>query len=197
MKKLSVKEEYDLLKSVLDKEHSFIHNGSSRAVFLLPDSRVLKVAMDKQGRRQNANEVYVYGKEGNQSLAEIYAYGNFIVVMELVDEHSMEYCQDIYYECEELKYTDKEYLEVVDAIELLEEYNGSTDDNFQMGTSRNTGRIVAFDYGYSKEYNHGEIVSGTFADTVDYNGPEYIIENTMSRLQKLLDRNAKMCYNKV
>jgi hypothetical protein len=197
MKKLSIKEEYDLLKSVLDKEHSFIHNGSSRAVFLLPDSRVLKVAMDKQGRRQNANEVYVYGKEGNQSLAEIYAYGNFIVVMELVDEHSMEYCQDIYYECEELKYTDKEYLEVLNAITLLEEYNGSTDDNFQMGTSRNTGRIVAFDYGYSKEYNHGEIVSGTLADTVDYNGPEYIIENTMSRLQKLLDRNAKMCYNKL
>ena len=197
MKKLSVKEEYDLLKSVLDKEHSFIHNGSSRAVFLLPDSRVLKVAMDKQGRRQNANEVYVYGKEGNQSLAEIYAYGNFVVVMEMVNENSMEYYQDIYYECSEFEYTEKEYLEVLNAITLLEEYNGSTDDNFQMGTSRNTGRIVAFDYGYSKEYNHGEIVSGTLADTVDYNGPEYIIENTMSRLQKLLDRNAKMCYNKV
>jgi len=197
MRELTIKEEYDLLKEVFENSYTFIHNGSSRAVFLLPDNRVIKIAMDKQGRRQNQNEVYLFEKEGSAFLAEIFSYGRFVVVMEEVFEEYMEHMMDIYNESDEIEYSQAEYNQVVDIINLLEEYNGSTDDNFQIGTSKITGKFVSFDYGYSKEYDHKDIVSNSLCDTVDDNGPDYVVEKAMARLKKLLDRSEKICYNKV
>jgi hypothetical protein len=147
----------------------FINNGSSRAVFGYTNDLVVKIAIDKQGQRQNANEINAFRYYGSYApLAKITAYGKNIVVMERVD--ALEYGEveaivnDEYYEDEDENgevyevYGDGEFNEKVkDVVYELERINGETDDNFQIGYNSN-GNIVAYDYGYNSG-GYGELVS--------------------------------------
>ena len=197
MRELTIEEEFELLENTMSKGAKYIHNGSSRVVFQLPNNRVLKVAIDRQGRTQNKNEWFLFKTQGRKHLAEIYAYGRFSLIMEQVDEYGMDYMIDVFNGEYEEDFTPEQHQELQSVIDLLEEYNGETDDNFQLGTSLIDYRLVAYDYGFSLGFERYQIVSRTLADAVDDHGPDYVLENALTKLQKLLDRNAKMCYNKV
>jgi len=193
MTELTIKEEYELLKELINEGVNFIHNGSSRAVFDLDKERVIKIAMDKQGRRQNKNEIDLFRKAGNTYLAEIYSYGTFIIVMEKVDEECMEICMDIYCGNDEyLDYTDKEKDQVVEVVDFLKYHAGETNDNFQLGRSCTRDRFVSFDYGYNTDYENSQIVSDNLADYVDYKGPHLLLQRTTRMLKILLDKSTKV-----
>jgi hypothetical protein len=193
MKQLTIKEEYQLLEELISEGVDFIHNGSSRAVYEFDTNRVIKVAMDRQGRRQNKNEIDLFRSAGNDYLAEIYAYGAFVIVMEKVDEECMETCMDIYFDNDEyVEYTDKERDQVMEVVDFLNDHVGETDDNFQLGKSFTRGKFVSYDYGYNTEYHNSEIVSGNLSNYVDYKGPDSLLQRTARMLKILLDRSVKV-----
>lgn len=184
MKELTIREEYDLLQELSVEEGNFIHNGSSRAVYRLDENRVLKVAMDRQGRQQNTNEINLFRAHGNQHLAEIFAYGKFTVVMEIVDEQDME---DMIFE-----YQDFDNQEVAEVIDFLELSHGSTDDNFQLGYSRTRNKLVCYDYGYHTDYENSQLVSGKLHRQLARLGEDGLLQKTSRMLKLLLDKSAKI-----
>lgn len=184
MKELTIREEYDLLQELSVEEGNFIHNGSSRAVYLLDKNRVLKVAMDRQGRQQNTNEINLFRAHGNQHLAEIFAYGKFVVVMEMVDEQDID---EMVFE-----YEDADNQEVVDVIDFLERSHGSTDDNFQLGYSTTRNKLVCFDYGYHTDYENSQLVSHRLYSQLAKLGEDGLLQRTSRMLKLLLDKSAKI-----
>jgi hypothetical protein len=206
MKELTLSEELDLVKKVIDEELDFFDNGSSRVVFDLGDNKVLKIAMDKQGRLQNQVEVETFMDMGNSHLAEIFSYGLFINVMEYVEVECAEVIEDVYnenlsdeeyYEDYVIEYSDQ--VQIRHTIDNLCERYGWTDDNFQLGKtiSRKENKYVSYDYGYDTNYHRHQIVSNTLTDTMFEKGEYYILERTYKKLKRLLDFSAKKLYNKV
>jgi hypothetical protein len=160
MKRLTKTEERAILNDLMISGN-FIANGSSRAVFDFNDNLVIKIAIDRPGQRQNANEIQAYKIYGKDSpLAKIVSYGKNIIVMEKVNPLDYDEVEGIisgyyrddydYNEDEEYEepYPDGEFIEAVrNTVRALERINGETDDNFQIGYDSN-GRLVAYDYGY-------------------------------------------------
>jgi len=192
MRELTIKEEYELLQELIRDDVDFINNGSSRAVFEFDTNRIVKVAMDKQGRRQNKNEIELFRAAGNDYLAEIYAYGRFIIVMEQVEAECMEDMLDVYYENDFFNYKDKEIERVSEVINFLSEHTGETDDNFQLGWSLKRNLLVSYDYGYNTEYRNKDLVSDRLSNFVFMEGPDSILQRNSKKLKKLLDKSVKI-----
>lgn len=158
MIKLTIDQEIEILENL----GSYIANGSSRVVYDYDNDYIVKVALDKKGQYQNNVEVKNYRNYGDTYLARIQSYGKYIVVMERVDE--LDYCtvEDIWEAGDYDEFVDwntdqngNYYYEGVDedlfykvqkTVDALEQWNGRTEDNYQIGTVG--GRIVAFDYGF-------------------------------------------------
>ena len=83
MKRLTKFEEKQILLKAYN-EGNFLGNGSSRAVYSLGDGYCVKVAIDRKGQFQNHIEVDTYATYGRKNLAEVKAFGKYIVVMEEV-----------------------------------------------------------------------------------------------------------------
>lgn len=83
--RLNIEEEYDIIKYV-HEYGEYIGAGSSRAVFGLDryPEFVVKIAIDKEGRQQNDTELRTFFNT-NYGLADIYATGFSIIIMERVE----------------------------------------------------------------------------------------------------------------
>ena len=101
IKRLTKKEEQEIISKYI-KDENYLDAGSSRAVYMLDwmeetkvdsleetkvvwleETKVVKIALSDEGRMQNKNEVEYYKEHGHTGhFAKIYAYGEFVVVME-------------------------------------------------------------------------------------------------------------------
>ena len=191
MKRLTKTEEQQIIYSIMDRDE-FLGNGSSRAVFGYTDSLVVKIAIDKQGQRQNANEINVYRDYGSSlPIAEITAYGKNIVVMERInplDTYEVEsvFNDEPYEETDDDDETYESYRDgdYVDAIKQtvfdLEGINGETSDNYQIGYNSN-GKIVAYDYGYYTG-GSGDLVSRNLEGFLGNTSERFFLEFLATRL---------------
>lgn len=85
IRKLTKSEEQEIIDKYI-KNENYIDAGSSRAVFHGEEGQVIKVALDEGGRTQNKHELEFYAEHGdNGYFGKIYAYGEFVIVMEYVD----------------------------------------------------------------------------------------------------------------
>ena len=86
IKRLTKEEERAIIDKYI-KDENYLDAGSSRAVYLEDwGAEVVKIALSDEGRMQNKNEVEYYKEHGHTGyFADIYAYGEFVVVMEYVD----------------------------------------------------------------------------------------------------------------
>jgi len=117
---LTIEEERNILKSIINNEYEYIGQGASRFVYALPWEKaqelgfdtyydyVIKVAFGIAGFHQMKNEVSFYldflsqGRE--HILAHIEAYGHFIEIMERVRVGLTYDVQDIYTDVFEYEY---------------------------------------------------------------------------------------------
>ena len=119
IKRLTKEEERAIIDKYI-KDENYLDAGSSRAVYLEDyGAEVVKIALSDEGRMQNKNEVEYYKEHGHTGhFAEIYAYGEFVVIMEYVDVedgHLMEMFWDYYEKEEKLELDDlfyEEHLEI-------------------------------------------------------------------------------------
>lgn len=81
MIRLSKQEELNILYAL--NPDNFFDEGSSRKVFKFND-KLVKLAVDEGGRLQNKNELYV-AQNHPELVANIYAYGDLILVVEPLD----------------------------------------------------------------------------------------------------------------
>ena len=170
----------------------FEDNGSSRAVIQFEwdcETYVVKFAGDMQGRRQNQIEMNLWENAGHEGfLAAIrYAYKDMFIICDYVDVLPFE-VGEVAYECEptywwskmveygytyyfnleeDASITDIEELheEIYNTVARLEDYQGETNDNYQIGIGGNEFNnqttkysIVAYDYGYSTDVERCEQV---------------------------------------
>lgn len=147
------RDEAFLLKLIF-LEGEFLGRGSSRAVFRIADGIVAKVAIDDQGRFQNETELKTFIDLEGEGLAKFYVYSRSIVIMEEVEVLDDDLLQLAFESFESEKYFDElgineeGYDEIVQVVETLNDYFGYTADNYQIGRSIETGRLVAYDYGF-------------------------------------------------
>ena len=165
-KHLTLEQETKLLY-IIAESYDYLDNGASRAVFSvsnenfnrcgikLPNDKryIVKVAIGTGGINQNYFEVHNYINYGEVCpLAAIYYYGKYVEIMEYVDvipeatnfddddEEFFEYMKDNGYSASEAE-------EIIDAIRSLEDINGYTLDNTQVGFNSNNN-VVSYDYGF-------------------------------------------------
>lgn len=170
--KLTTKQESNLL-DLLIKKYNFYANGASRVIFIVTgedlkscdidvppypnksqEGYVVKVAIGIGGINQNYYEVNHFIDYGHiLPLADIFYYGRYVEIMERVevipealvyDEDYQDFCK---YMMEATDYDNSTIDEMFNVIESLEEINGYTIDNAQIGFDC-YGDIVAYDYGY-------------------------------------------------
>jgi hypothetical protein len=154
---LTQEEELAILNSLT--EDDMINNGTSRNVYRFRKDFVVKVAMSTGGTNQNKIERGYYEEHGDSGyFAELYACGKMINIMERLSE-----C--CYFEEDELGCYDEEdecYSRYQEILNVIENVNELTDyyggDNGQVGFSRNDDCYKVYDYGYSMDYDRGEIV---------------------------------------
>jgi hypothetical protein len=151
MFKLTEAEEITFLKDIIDNFSNEIGIGSSRQVFEFMSDKVIKVAADTGGINQNKREIELFRKYGRKYLAEIYAYGEYIIIMEKVETvcadeiiigYEYEYAENLSELLDE-----REYNKIISTYNFLTNVNGCTSDNYQLGIREN-GDYVAYDYGY-------------------------------------------------
>lgn len=193
---MSMLEEVEYLKRA-DSFYDFLGNGSSRVVFSIGDGKCIKVASDIRGQYQNHVEIELFKKYGGDYLAEIYAYGKYIVVMEEVepidsDAEDMLHCsfeESIDEVANTMGYDKSIINKAIDTYNFLCEVLGETSDNFQIGL-RDDSCPVAYDYGFE---------SGSFdlsvSDGIDIfiNSPfesnflSIVIKRLMGRNKKIME----------
>ena len=178
-----------------------IDSGSSRAVFYcqpyvleylgIETDRecVIKLAIGHGGLNQHQTEVEMWLESGgnNQHLAEIFAAGQFVSIMEKVDIRDYSDLADslddydinesviryLDYQCDINEEDDKEIFDneykevckVAETIAFLASYNGCTSDNGQIGKTED-GRYVAYDYGFIAGNGCDTQCSGALVDNV-------------------------------
>ena len=111
MKRLTKIEEKQIILKAYEV-NQYLGKGSSRAVYSLGDGTCVKIASDVRGQFQNKTEIESFREHGSERLAEIVAYGKFVVVMEQVEAfenleeivYDFEYAEDNHYEEEEEHY---------------------------------------------------------------------------------------------
>lgn len=177
---------------------------------------VIKIGLDDGGHNQNVLECSVYERFGDSGkLAEIYArYGNVFLVCEKVEVISCDFAETVLEWGEDADAdvtlweedgervvplwehinfsSEKECQTLIDKMRdvycLLEDIQGCTSDNEQLGINEN-GDVVAYDYGYDTEFHYNVLVgriykylrddavkSEVFNQVADYDGPETIAE---------------------
>ena len=145
-----------------------IGHGASRFVFPIDTKQlidagleldinkryVVKVAIGIAGINQNNVESTVFRYNGSEYLAEIPYIGHYVEIMEYVEplpdsvrNWADEYYFEDFYENVEDDLTKSEASRCFDVIQELNNINGCTSDNGQLGYNDN-GDIVAYDYGY-------------------------------------------------
>lgn len=145
-----------------------IGHGASRFVFPIDTKQlieagleldinkryVVKVAIGIAGINQNNVESTVFRYNGSEYLAEIPYIGHYVEIMEYVEplpdsvrNWADEYYFEDFYEQVADDLTKSEASRCFDVIQELNNINGCTNDNGQLGYNDN-GDIVAYDYGY-------------------------------------------------
>ena len=180
-KHLTLEQETKLLYKIAEK-YDYLDNGASRAVFnmdnenfdkcgiKLPSDKkyVVKVAIGTGGINQNYFEVHNYINFGEDYLlAAIYYYGKYVEIMEYVDvipeATNFEYDDEEFFEyMQDNGYSASEAQEMINTITSLEDINGDTLDNTQVGFNSN-GNVVSYDYGFVAD--SGKIL---VSDLTDY-----------------------------
>lgn len=185
---LTPDQEYQILMNILDDKYPFIDNGSSRAVYEFDNGIILKLALDDGGKTQNDKEIELYWQLGGEYLADIYAYGDSIILMEEVDIYYKNlrdwYIDDLdFWGDDEHEFTEEEIDNIHNTISVIEDYLGGTADNDQIGYSYKKGKFVSYDYGFEVENKQNSI--GSMHDYV-YDD-EYFEEAINIRLDYLLE----------
>lgn len=184
MLKLNTTQEIRIVQKILQTD-SFIDAGSSRAVFSLSKTKVVKIAIDKEGIQQNLNEIKTFDVFGDDKLARIYAYGEYIIVMERVehgfDSEDLEYCDEDY------DLTEDDIEEIYKIAGFLDSKIGETIDNQQIGFSVERQKWVCYDYGLNlKDHCVSECVSTGLDYYLYKNGtnsvPNLILKNLATKL---------------
>lgn len=177
---LTLKQEREIIEYLQSHmDDLFIASGSSRAVFSiddvivsmlelygvnLPTAAVIKMSLGLGGYRQSCREFDMFYdmRNAEKYLANIYARGSVLTIMESVDV-DWDFLE--FYDCYYLEV--KEYMEIFDddedsdeyrqnyeiysaaaeTMNALENYLGTTSDNAQVGRAED-GRFVAYDYGF-------------------------------------------------
>lgn len=156
----------------------FIASGSSRAVFSVDNDLkeilniktdvpcIIKMSLGIGGYRQSKREYEVFKYMGERYLAEIFARGSILTVMEQVDTDWDFYEFYEYNNCDvedhlteiygeetdtaEYQKNYKIYSAAAEVVYALEDYLGTTADNAQIGVA-DSGRVVAYDYGFDSD----------------------------------------------
>jgi hypothetical protein len=163
MERMSKERELQILKELKDAEP--IGTGSSRAAFNWTEGKVVKIALSSHGQLQNETEVERFAQHGHEGiLAEIFEYGELIIVAEFVSEPDWTNDDEGYlaYQ-EELRSLSNKYSEMID----------ESTDGSQVGYN-GKGKLVFYDYGYVYQRS-GQV--GDMSDWADeYNIPDYAID---------------------
>jgi len=166
MKKLTLKEEFEYLKRCKGKP---LGAGSSRIVYNLGGNVVCKIAISSEGLAQNQREVDCYSSYNidKSVLAEIYAYGMYVVIMEKVKE-----LWDFGSKNTLLAKFGYDMCDIREVLRILGEEVGETGDNEQLGIN-SVGKIVCFDYGFDIEEEQDSQVGSCYA----WVSPEGVVED--------------------
>lgn len=196
LKRMSMLEEVEYLKYA-DSVYSFLGNGSSRVVFSIGDGKCIKVASDVRGQYQNHVEIELFKKYGGDYLAEIYAYGKYIVVMDEVEPIDSD-VEDIYnYSFEEsidevaniMGYDKSIINNTIDTYNFLCRVLGETSDNFQIGL-RDGFYPVAYDYGFESGSANLSVSDGIdifMNSSFERNFLPIVIKRLMKRDRKIME----------
>ncbi len=168
MIRLSKQEELNILYAL--NPDDFFGEGSSRKVFKFND-KLVKLAIDEGGILQNKNELYV-AQNHPELVANIYAYGDLILVVEPLDFYNLYEWQpfieavcDCGYDRVEFNDAWNDFIDshIVDkkqspnqsrcriAFELFMKANdvlGASGDNYQMGWSKIDNCFKLYDAGF-------------------------------------------------
>ena len=210
IKRLTKEEEREIISKYIIDEN-YLDAGSSRAVYLEDyGSEVVKIALSDEGRMQNKNEVEYYKEHGHTGhFAEIYAYGEFVVIMEYVDVEDVALIERFwdYYESEEklelddlfyeeqlgLDWEDEyyegenlEFIEKIDrqyeAISRVFSYMTDVIGNFS-GDNAQVGMTPdgykLYDYGYNDSINRGSQVGNMSEIIWTYRSPAEEFRNQL------------------
>lgn len=158
---LTQEEELAIIKSLT--EDDFIDSGSSRIVYSLGSKYVVKIALSTGGVNQNNIERNFYACHGHSNcFAHLFAYGKMINIMEYLCECSYYDPDDFYYDEDDEDAAHYHMIEeLIDTANDITGYYGG--DNGQIGYSEARDIWVLYDYGYSMDFDRGEIV-----DEADY-----------------------------
>ena len=200
--RLSTEMEADILELALANKN-FIDNGSSRAVYGLNDYLVVKLAIDEGGIHQNLVELETFLNNPKGPLARLYAYGEFVVVMEIVKvigytnvENALDIINE---ECEFeinekgevfdergkiLPFTFKEMKKIDETVTQLHEIFGYSEDNFQLGFG--SRGVVSFDYGYIPE-DHEISISKSLTSKICEIGEWEILREILDELRATIE----------
>lgn len=204
MKKLTFVEEINILKEIIDNAYEYVGHGSSRAVYLYGD-QIVKIALDEGGINQNKREVELFEEHGGEHLAEIYAVGKYIIVMEYIEEMREDaewlmYRDDfkyIYFKrnnkvcfIKRPVFLNKSDKKILAACNFLTYVNGNSSDSCQVGLS-DSGAIKAFDYGYL--VGEGDSSIGSISDYGDYENDYAFLEVGIRRLEARLLQEQPQC----
>lgn len=192
---MSMLEEVEYLKRV-DSVYDFLGNGSSRVVFSIGDGKCIKVASDVRGQYQNHVEIELFKKYGGDYLAEIYAYGKYIVVMDEVDPIDSD-AEDMYHysfeentdEVANIMGYDKSIInKTIDTYNFLCEVLGETADNFQIGLKEGS-YPVAYDYGFESGTANLSVSDGIdiFINSSENDFLSIVIKRLMTRDRKIME----------
>lgn len=209
-RKLTIKQEENIINKLLRDGVAHIGYGSSRVVFPYGKDKVIKIALTREGFNQNKAELNTYTNcDRENTLADVFCYGNIMLISEkcelVVDADSGEYenyLSDLYDNGEnDVAQTLEE------TISYLEENLGVTDDNFQLGRNRK-GFIVSLDYGFvpdSEDEQVGNMDEITFSNSdkeilnlaltilrLSYKGKTFNSEELDSRLHGLEAKPRKL-----
>lgn len=166
IKQLTKQQALDVLEHIWDSYEDY---GSSRLVHAIKyngEYYAVKIVADNQGRHQNRTEIDLFEEHGDEKFLNPirWAYKDLMIICDYVypmdcDLVNYAYYGNIdsimdYYDGDEVEEYEELCNDVYYVVDSLEQYQGETFDNFQIGYNENgfgTGKkhIVAYDYGYT------------------------------------------------
>lgn len=171
IKELTREQALEVLEHIWESYEDY---GSSRLVHAIKYNGkyyAVKIIADNQGRHQNRTEINLFEEHGDEKFLNPirWAYKDLMIICDyvypieydLVDaaynrgpDEFYEMCND-WFECD-YTYEEAEELgaEISYVVNCLENYQGETSDNYQIGYNENDfgiGKkcVVAYDYGYT------------------------------------------------
>lgn len=197
MERLSLSAELALLKKAYEYGE-YINNGSSRSVYDMGDGTVLKVASCKRGQFQNGMEIETFRNgEFPESLADIYSYGKYVVLMKKVVPicfDLVEHLCENYYDEDEIEdffgeygvEVGSRYDELNEHVHKMESMLGVTVDNYQVGIDEDNN-FKAFDYGFESNSYELSVSDELHGDLDQYGYEEFLVYVASKLLHKEYD----------